>query len=523
MDSSCHFRISAKHQCVVMRYDIRVAQLIPHAKEVVKNGTKFLTTPHRDTETKLLNNLGYAVDAPILYHYDWGGTTPFMSQRDTARLLTENRRAYVLNDMGTGKTRASLFACDFLMDNEEIQSVLVVAPLSTLTTVWEREIFAYFPHRRAVALHGTKDKRLKLLAEPADFYIINHDGVGVLEEVLHARPDIDTIIIDEIAILRNSKTKRWKIMNRLCKSKKYVWGMTGGPMPKAPTDAYGQIKLLTPERVAGIYFTGFRSKTMLQITQFKWIPKKEANDIVHELMQPAVRYSREDCIDLPPTTYSTQEIALSNEQKKAYKQMQREFMLEHNGLEITAANAGVQASKLIQISSGFSYGSNGVVVELDCKTRLDTLTEILDGTQNKVIVFAPFKHTVRSLKAYLSLAGYFVERIDGDVTKTERDVIFNSFQHSSEPRVIVAHPQTMSHGLTLTAADTIVWYAPCWDLELYDQACARITRPGQVNHTHIIHIQASPVEKRVYNVLNKRGNMQQALLSLFKDGQRELF
>ena len=516
MDLNRNFRISTKHQCVVMRYDTRIAQLIPHAREITKNGAKFLTTPHRDTEAKLLNNLGYAIPAPILHHYDWVGTKPFLSQRDTARLLTENRRAYVLNDMGTGKTRAALYACDFLMDTGEIRAVLVVAPLSTLTTVWEREIFAYFPHRRAVALHGTKDKRLKFLAQDADFYIINHDGVAVLEEALHARPDIDTIIIDELAVLRNSKTKRWKRMNQLCKKKKYVWGMTGGPMPKAPTDAYGQIKLLTPENINGVYFTGFRSKTMLQITQFKWIPKKEANDIVHELMQPAVRYSREDCVDLPPTTYSTREVDLSVEQKKAYKEMQTKFVLEHQGIEITAANAGVQASKLIQIGAGFSYGYNDVVIELDCKSRLDTLTEILDGTQHKVIVFAPFKYTVRSLKAYLSLAGYAVERIDGDVGKSERDKIFNAFQHSSEPRVIVAHPQTMAHGLTLTAADTIVWYAPYWDLELYDQANARITRPGQVNHTHIIHIQASPVEKRVYNILSKRGNMQQALLALFK-------
>ncbi len=516
MDTS-NFRISTKHRCIITRYDQRIAQLIPHSREIEKNGTRFLTTAHRDTETKLLNNLGYAVPSPILHQYDWANTTPFESQRDTARLMCENRRGYILNDMGTGKTRASLYACDFLMATREIQSVLVVAPLSTLTTVWEREVFACFPHRRAVALHGTKDKRLKLLAEPADFYIINHDGVGVLEDALHDRPDINAIIIDELAVLRNSKTKRWKVMNRLVKKKKYAWGMTGGPMPKAPTDAYGQIKLLTPEQVKNTYFTGFRSKTMLQITQFKWIPKKEANDIVHALMQPAVRYSREDCVDLPPTTFSTHEVELSAEQKKAYKDMQQKFILEHNGVEVTAANAGVQASKLIQIGCGFSYGANEAVVELDCKKRFDTLTGILDGTENKVIVFAPFKHTVRFLKAHLSLAGYSVERIDGDVPKSERDVIFNAFQHSSEPRVIVAHPQTMAHGLTLTAADTIVWYAPFWDLELYDQANARITRPGQVNHTHVIHIQASPVEKRVYNTLTKRGNMQQSLLSLFRN------
>lgn len=288
-------------------------------------------------------------------------------------------------------------------------------------------------------------------------------------------------------------------------------------MPKAPTDAYGQIKLLTPERVKDTYFTGFRTKTMNQITQFKWVPKRDANEIVHALMQPSVRYARSDCVDLPPTTYSTHEVELTAEQKKAYKQMQREFVVSHKGIEVTAANAGVQASKLVQIGSGFTYGHNNAVIDLDCKSRFDALTEILDGTDHKVIVFAPFKHTVRFLHSHLNLLGYNPAAIHGGVPKLERDKIFNAFQHSLTPRVIVAHPKTMSHGLTLTAADTIIWYAPYWDLELYEQANARITRPGQEHHTHIVHIQASPVEKRVYRTLESRGNMQAALLSLFRD------
>jgi len=514
MDST-DFRVSTVHGVVVTHYDERIVNTIPHAREVKKNGQTFLTVPHRRNETKVLNNLGYPVGAPILHHYDWAKTTPFESQRDTARLLTENPRAYVLNDMGTGKTRASLFACDYLMGSREISRVLIAAPLSTLTTVWEREIFSVFPNRRAITLHGTRAKRLALLEEEADFYIINHDGMVVLEDALQDRVDINAIILDELAVLRNSKTKRWKAINRLCQTRRFVWGMTGSPTPKAPTDAYGQVKLLTPQNVPK-FFKAFQNETMWQATQFKWLPRKDANDVVHRVMQPSVRYTRDDCIDLPPTTYSTREVEMSAQQKAAYKQMMDEFTVEYAEVEITAANAGVQASKLIQIGAGFTYGSNGVVVDLECESRIRELTELIDEASNKVIVFTPFKHSVDFLKARLDFYGYDVARIHGGVGKGERDRIFNLFRDTTSIQVLVAHPQTMAHGLTLTSADTIIWYAPLWNLEIYEQANARITRPGQVNHTHIIHIQSSPVEKRVYATLEKRGNMQAALLNLFR-------
>lgn len=514
MDST-DFRISTKHELVVTNYDERIVSTIPHAQTVEKDGRRFLTVPHRRNETKVLNNLGYAVDAPILHQYDWGLPKPFDSQRDTARLLTENQRAYVLNDMGTGKTRAALFACDYLLGTGEVSRVLIAAPLSTLTTVWEREIFSIFPHRRAITLHGTRAKRLALLEEEADFYIINHDGMVILENELQDRVDINAFILDELAVLRNSKTKRWKAINRLCQTRRFVWGMTGSPTPKAPTDAYGQVKLLTPQNVPR-FFKAFQNETMWQVTQFKWLARKDANDVVHKVMQPSVRYTRDDCIDLPPTTYSTREVPLTAEQTRAYKQMMEEFTVEYAETEITAANAGVQASKLVQIGAGFTYGGHDVVVDVDVEPRIAELKELIDEAAHKVIVFSPFKYSVDYLKARLDFYGYDVARIHGDVGKGERDRIFNLFQQTDSIQVLVAHPQTMAHGLTLTKANTIVWFAPLWNLEIYEQANARITRPSQTSHTHIVHIQSSPVEKRIFATLEKRGNMQAALLNLFR-------
>lgn len=526
------FRVSAKRQAVLLPYDARVGGVIPHAQVLNKAGRQYHVVPHRHTETKLLKHFGYNIPAPILYQYDWSNTTPFDSQRVTAAMMTEHRRAYVLNDMGTGKTRAALYACDFLMKMGEATRALIVAPLSTLSSVWDHEVFQCFPHRNTSVLYGTKKKRLQALAEDAHFYIINTDGVKVIADTLAERQDIDVVILDELALYRNSRSQLWKTTNRICKPRKFVWGMTGSPIPKAPTDAYAQIKLLTPER-APKFFKEFQSQTMYQVSQFRWLARKEAKEIVYKAMQPSVRYARADCVDLPPTTYTTHDVELTKEQKNSYNEMYKEMNLVINDPSfagsITASNAGVQLSKLIQIGAGFVYGKDlgkgRPQINFDAKHRVALVEQIIEAASGKVIVFAPFVAAVDALYETLtkkSHAPYHgalgVAKIHGATSKTDRDRIFTEFQHSHLPRVLVAHPGTMSHGLTLTAADTIVWYSPVFSLETYEQANARITRPGQKLHTHIVHIQASAVERRIYNTLQKRGNMQAELLALFRGG-----
>jgi SNF2 family DNA or RNA helicase len=399
--------------------------------------------------------------------------------------------------------------------------------------VWAREIFQCFYHRSSTVLYGTRKKRLKLLSEDADFYIINHDGVKVIADALQARPDIDILILDELALYRNAKTNLWKVTNQLAKTRTFVWGMSGAPTPRAPTDAYAQVRLLTPERVPK-YFNSFRSDTMTQISQFRWVPKRNANAIVHQAMQPSVRYSRADCVDLPPTTYTTLEVPLTKAQELAYNDMvQRMQTVVQDPLfsgTIMAANAGVQLSKLIQIAAGFMYGFDGmrkrIEVVYDSTPRVNELKSIISNAVGKVIVFAPFVATVDFLYEALSsdpvmhtaYGAGFVQKIHGGTSKSIRDQAFISFQHSRSPRVLVAHPGTMAHGLTLTAADTIAWYSPVFSLETYEQANARITRPGQTRNTQIIHIQGSKVEQRVYDTLKARGNMQNELLRLFREG-----
>lgn len=507
-------QVSKKLNALVMAHDVRINSVIPHAKVLNKGGTLYHIVPHGASEVKVLRNLGYNPPAPILSQYDWCGSTPYKHQETTAALLSTNFRAYCLSGMGSGKTRAALFAADYLMKQGEIRKALIIAPLSTLSVTWEKEIFQVMPHRTSTVLHGTRAKRLANLGEDVDFYVINTDGLSVIADALMERGDIDLFIVDESAMFRNVRTRRWKSLNRLGSHRKYMWAMTGLPTPNGPTDAWAQCKLITPERVPK-YFRQFQSMVEWQVSQFRWLPKEEANDVVFQAMQPAVRFATDECIDLPPTTYSVREASMSNEQTSAYKQMFDNLYLQYQGEEITAANEGVKLSKLLQIGCGFSYAGDATV-DFPMADRLNVLKEVLEETEQKIIVFAPFKHTVDTIHNVLS-SHYSVEKIYGDTKKKERDAIFNMFNNSIHPKVLVAHPGVMSHGLTLTAANIIVWFSPTTSYETRDQANARIVRPGQVHHTHIVDIVATPVEQRMLNRLNNKQKTQGVLLDMFSN------
>lgn len=488
-----------------------VAALMPHAKRA----GDYLVVPHRREETRLLRNLGLASPSPILHHYEWPGfQEPFESQRKTAALLSMNTRAYVLNTMGTGKTRASLFAADYLLGTGDISRVLIVAPLSTLNPTWLNELMLTFPHRTALVLHGSKTKRLQLLGSTADFYIINHDGVTTIREYL-ADADFDCAIIDELAVYRTRGTMRWRSMRDVVRNIKFVWGLTGAPTPNAPTDAYAQAMLVRPDTAGS--FTKFRDLTMHKITQFKWLPKPGANDTVYELLQPSVRYRLEDCIDIPATTYVTRTAGLSKTQKRFYDGVMKGLHVQYGNNEVTAANEAVKLSKLLQIGGGYVYDDNQRVLDMDPKPRLAAVSELVSEVESKVIVFVPYIHTIKAVAAHLRAEGVSVDIVYSAVSKTERDRVFSDFQSNPDgAKVIVAHPRTMSHGLTLTAATMIIWYSPIDSLDTYVQANARIARPGQTNKTTIAHISATPAEEQVYSRLIAKKSVQGALLEMFR-------
>ncbi len=518
--------VSKKHKKIILnlREPERVTAVIPSARTMEYKGTTLVAVPHRLDEVRVLRNLGIEAPAPMSYYYDWPGLyTPYAHQRVTAEFLTTNPRAFCLNGMGSGKTVSVLWAFDYLRKSGHAKRMLVIGPLSTLERAWGDEIYRHFPDMTFAVLHGTRERRHKLLAQDFDVYIINHDGIKSADtlELLATREGLDVIVPDEVAEFRNTSTERWKALNRLVNGdakrgwqpKKWCWGLTGTPIPNAPTDSYAQVRIVNPGRVGRSYIA-FRESVMRQVTKFKWAPRDGALDIVRDAMQPAVRFSREDCIDLPPTTYATRHAPLTAEQQRAFNEMLKKLRTEYDGGSISAVNEAVKLSKLLQICSGVAYGNDGEVV-IPAGPRMELVKEIIDEAEAKVIVFVPFTAALNSLAEWLNQY-YTTAVVYGDVSKNERDRIFRSFQNEKDPHVLIADARTMSHGLTLTAANTTIWYGPTHNNSVYMQANERTPRPGQKLQTLIVHIEGGQVERQVYDRLQGKKTTQGILLDLLK-------
>lgn len=506
-----------------LRHPDKVTNIIPTSGTIEYQGHTITVVPHRTAECRLLRNLGFEPPDPIDYYYDWpiqDGWTRYEHQKETARFLTRHARAYCLNDMGSMKTLSALWAADFLRSEGLLRRILVIAPLSTVERTWADEVFFNLSHLKAVVLHGTRQKRLQLLDSDADVFIINHDGVKVILEEL-CRRKFELVLIDELSqAARNASTERWKAYRHLVEGVSYVWGMTGTPTPNEPTDAWAQCRLITPETVPK-FFSRFRDKTMQQLNvggSFpKWVPRPEASRVVHEVMQPAIRYSRDDCVSLPPVVYETREAALTTVQERMYQEMLAKLQTEWKGQEVTAVNEGVKAMKLVQIASGAVRGEDESVILCPPKHRLIALKEIIEEASSKVIIFSPFRAALDQIVDIFS-KGYSVGVIHGGVSKTHRDEVFSGFQKGDKYQLLVAQPAAMSHGLTLTAASVIVWFAPVNSAEVYEQANARITRPGQKHSQLIVNLQGTALERKMYDRLKTKTNMQGVLLDLFKRG-----
>lgn len=452
-----------------------------------------------------------------LSEYDWPrpmGFNPFEHQKTTAEFLIGNRKAFVFNEQGTGKTASVIWSADYLMKLGLLRRVLVICPLSIMKASWQNDLFKFAMHRTVAVAHGTPKKRKEIVNGTAEFVIINFDGVGIVkEEVMNG--GFDLIVVDEASAYKNAQTNRWKDLRDLTKVIKGLWMLTGTPAAQAPTDAYGLAKLVNPQNVPQ-FFSHFKDQVMTKVSMYRWVPRPTAKHIVHKALQPAIRFEKKDCLDLPPITFLDRDAPLTPQQQGFYKLLAKQMLIEAAGEEISAVNAAAQINKLLQISCGSVYTDTGDVVDFDVSHRLNVVQEVIEETSNKVLVFVPFTHSIDLLEKHLTKNGIACDVINGSVSANKRAEIVQTFQTQESPKVLIIQPQAASHGLTLTAADTIIWYAPCTSVETYLQANARIDRPGQVNPMTIVHIKGSKVEDRMYKLLRNNIHNHSEIIDLYR-------
>jgi len=452
-----------------------------------------------------------------LSEYDWPrphGFTPFDHQKATAEFLISNRKSFCFNEQGTGKTASVIWAVDYLMKVGVISRVLIVCPLSVMKAAWQEDLFKFALHRTVAIAHGGRERRKEIINSDAEFVIINFDGVEIVKKEIMAG-GFDLVVIDEASAYKNAQTDRWKTMRDITKVVKGLWMLTGTPAAQSPVDAYGLAKLVNPKGVSP-FFGQFRDAVMHKITDYRWIPKPTAEATVHKILQPAIRFEKADCLDLPEVTAVDREAPLSPQQLKYYNTLKKQMLIEAAGEEVTAINAAVKLNKLLQISGGAVYSDAGEVIEFDVTDRLRVVREVIDESSHKVLVFVPFTHTIELLTKYLNKHSITCNVINGSVSANRRAEIVKEFQTRDNPRVLIIQPQAASHGLTLTAANTVIWYAPTSSVETYLQANARIDRPGQRNPMTIVHIHGSPTEKRLYSLLRNNVANHNKIIDLYR-------
>ena len=453
--------------------------------------------------------------SPMSHEYDWPGMyTPFVHQKITASYLALRDRCFCFNEAGTGKTSSVIWAADYLMKEKLVKRVLVICPLSIMYSAWQADIFKTAMHRTVGVAYGDTNKRKKVIGGEYEFVIINFDGVATVAEEI-SKAGFDLIVIDEANAYKTVTTKRWKTLAKLITPTTRLWMMTGTPASQSPLDAFGLAKLVNPAGVPK-YMTAWRDKVMYSISRFKWVPKATSQADVFKALQPAIRFKKSECTDLPEVMYQTREIPLTPQVTKYYNWLKNQLLIEAAGETVSAVNAAAKLTKLLQIAGGAVYTDDKEVIEFDVSPRLNALMEVLEETDNKVIVFVPYSHTIQLVSRFLYQQGVNNEIIEGSVSAKMRGDIINRFQTEKNPRVLVIQPQAASHGVTLTAADTVVFWSPVMSVETYIQCIARIDRVGQVNSMTVVHLQGAEVERRVYQMLQGKVDSHEKLVDLYK-------
>lgn len=483
-----------------------------------------LLVKHNIDTYRILVNLGAKLELfePMRSYYEYpklhGLYDPMHHQEETAVFVSQNPHAFVLNTQRTGKTASCLWAADYLLKEGVIDKVLVCCTVSNCAT-WHDEVNAIFASRCALIARGSKSVRKSVLRQKVDFHIINHDGIKVVSDIWDNYITEKTlIIIDEARLFSDPKSDRWGVLNSMVQKAKYVWALTGTPLSGGPVAAYGFIKLVAPHNVPKT-LGAWQAMTMTKLHTHKWIPRKGWEDTVYQALQPAIRFNADDVLDLPPLQMMYKEAELTSDQTKAYNKLKHDGAIPLKDGMISAANAGVEIFKLLQIAAGVvkldsSQDDDTAVLKLPPRGRLKVLDEIINGTDNKVIVFASFKAVVDLLVEHCGKFG--VAWIDGRVTGKKRDEMVRKFQSDPNIKVLVAHPKTTSHGLEFAVADTIIWFTPHHSLELYDQANKRIQSALQKNNMGIYHIYCTSLERAIYNKLSAGSEAQTSFLELYK-------
>lgn len=496
----------------------RILDVLPRYSKLIDVPEGNVAVKHSIETATVLRNLGIKVPSPIVVDYNWPGKfTPFEHQKVMADFLTMTHKGFNLSEMGCGKSAATLWAADYLMSKGLVKRALILAPLSTVERVWQQDIFDILMHRSCVITHGDREHRKAAFGMDVDFYICNHDGIKRRDvaKMVRSRKDIDLVILDEASFFRNAQTDAYKFLAWSIENKPRFWPITGTPFANGPCDAWALARLVSPDRVPK-FFGHFKQMVMTPVTSFKWVPKKGSEEIAYAAMQPAVRFKKSDCLDLPPVTVMDRQAQLTKEQTDHYKSMRNDMVIRAKSGPINAVNAADAITKLRQVFCGsVKNPATGVYEVIPHAPRSQVLLDAVREASAKVIVIVPFTGIIYALEQELS-KHWTVAVLNGQVSVNQRNKIVRDFKTQADPHILLCHPQVMSHGLNLVEADTLIFYAPIYSHDQYSQVVERFNRSGQTRNMTVVRIAAHSLEWDIYRAVDNKAITQHTILSLYR-------
>lgn len=502
---------------------LKTLRTMPEVSIQDYEGYSMVGMPWSDDACRLLINAGLdaTLASPIMFANDLplveGRFTPMQHQLYTSAFIVTHPRCHVLSDPRTGKTGATGLAMDYLQRNRYVTGgFLIITTVTTMQAVWEDSIRAMCPNAIVRIVHGKN--RDSALEAPADFYITNYDSCRISESAFTRAVQegrIGGCVIDEMTHIGNSTSKRHKSIFNITRGMERVIGITGSPAENAET-VYGMARMINPSALP------CRNKSSwINLVTFQWGPQpyqrslaKEAPAIIHKTLQPAVRFNKNDILDLPPITYQDRKCDMSKEQKELREKLRLYAMaILDSGETVTGVNGGALFQRMMQMAVGFATSVDGKTVSIEHKERLETIIEAVEETTAKTVIFGNYKFGNHMLAEELRVEGHTVEIIDGDVTGDRRADILRRFNTDKDPRILIAHPVTTSFGVELAAADTMIFNGPVFGGFTYAQALERLSSVKQkAKNINIINVFCTPEEQRAFKSL-KEGRQTGALVA----------
>ena len=462
-------------------------------------------------------------------------TKPYAHQL-TALEKSWNRETYAyFMEMGTGKTKVLIDNVAMLYDKGKVNGALIIAPKGVVGTWYNQEIPTHLPkHIENVCVlwqsNITKEQSRKLgtlfkTGEELHFLIMNVEALSTTKGTDFARKFLSShntlMAIDESTTIKNPKAKRTKNIIKLSELAKYRRIMTGSPVTRNPLDLYSQCQFLSPWLLDFQSYYAFRTRYAIMKTanisgrQIQLVAGFQRLAELSEKLKPfSYRVLKADCLDLPDKIYMKRQIKLSPDQNKLYEQMRKEALATLNGKRVTTVNALTQLMRLHQITCGHFTSDDGTTQPIK-NNRIDELMDVLEEIEGKAIIWAHYQYDINTIIKEVekvhgpgSIVDYY-----GLTPPDERQENIKKFQNDDKCRFIVGTPQTGGYGITLTAANTVIYYSNGYDLEKRLQSEDRAHRIGQQKSVTYVDILADEtVDEKIVKSLRKKINIASEVL-----------